>query len=140
MRHELQQIEVNQLITELYNALKVSSEAMKKSEMIIQELQPKAEFYDLVIDTGDLFDLSQTAKILNYPNMGRNNLKKFMREQGMLIGNDTPHNYLIKQDYMTTKIKYIPALDKDIPVPLVTPKGLDYLRRKINEHIANTTH
>ena len=55
---------------------------------VVAELLPKAEFYDQVADTRSTFSLGETAKMLRIPNFGRNNLIKFLREEGILMADN----------------------------------------------------
>lgn len=43
-------------------------------------MQPKADFYDAVVQSEDTIDVGQVAKVLAIKGYGRNNLFKLLRE------------------------------------------------------------
>jgi anti-repressor protein len=119
---------------DLTDMLLERTKEIKDLKIQIEQNKDKVEVYYHVMDCEKLFDLSQTAKILNYPNFGRNKLKSWMRQANYLIGNDTPHSYMINQGYMTTRMKYLDSIDTTIPVPFVYPRGVEFLKRKLDKY------
>jgi len=53
-----------------------------EKEQRLQIAAPKVEFYDVVTGRQDLWtDIDESAKILNKPGFGRNNLYEFLRRR-----------------------------------------------------------
>ena len=63
------------------------------------ELRPKAEFYDRVAGTHDSFSLGETAKMFGLPGLGRNNLIRFLREEGILMADNVAKQRYIDRGY-----------------------------------------
>lgn len=107
--------------------------AQKESE--INRLKPKAEFTDRVMDSDDMIDVGQAAKLLNLP-FGRNRLFKKLREEGVFFKNrNEPKQAYIDRGYFVIKEKFIPRNsqpDMVVVKILVTQKGLYWLSKKFN--------
>jgi len=119
------QDETNQIILQIRSALEISNKVLKNTEELVAalqeenfELKPKAEYYDSLIDS----DNSQ---------LGRNNLIAKLKFLGILNKDKTPRQDLVPK-YFKVKIKTTPIGPKS--VTFVTPKGLEFLRRKLNEY------
>ena len=121
-------------ITEGYKKL------LEKREAEIAVLQPKADFYDAVTQTNDLIEMSKVAKILNYPGYGRNNLFKFLRDEGVLRNgewhNNEPYQEYVSRGYFKIVEQKIDLADGECLMnrkTVVTQKGMDFIRRLLDE-------
>jgi len=115
-------------------ALSVIQDLYKKvneQKNIIQEMQPKAEFYDSVADTTDTIDIGQVAKVLNLTK-GSITLYEILREEGILMPNNIPYQSYINRGYFKViEQKYLRG-DNLIGINLKTmvyQKGVDFIRR-----------
>ena len=99
-----------------------------------EELQPKAEFYDRVVDSQASFSLGETAKMLAVPGYGRNNLIRFLRERGILMtGNVPKQRYMDCGYFRVIQSEYAEAggAMRLKTVTRVREKGVDLNRRQL---------
>ena len=99
---------------------------------VVADLLPKAEFYDRVADTDASFSLGETAKMLEIPCFGRNNLIRFLRSQGVLMADNVAKQRYIERGYFHIVQRDYSAPDGTLRVKAVTrvyEKGVDYIRR-----------
>ncbi|MBD2196600.1 MULTISPECIES: phage antirepressor KilAC domain-containing protein [Calothrix] len=97
-----------------------------EQEQTIKVLEPKAEVYDQVIANNTFHDMAEVAKIINIKNMGRNNLFSFLRNEGILRGNNTPYQNYVNQGYFKVVIKPN-RMNVNNTVTLVSPKGIEFI-------------
>ena len=88
---------------------------MKSCAAWWRSLRLWSEFYDRVADTTYSFSLGETAKMLEIPSFGRNNLIKFLREEGILMADN-----VAKQRYVDRG--YFRIVQTDYNVPDGTPR------------------
>ena len=99
----------------------------------IEEMKPKAEFFDCVAESSDAIDIGSSAKVLNM-GIGRNRLFEILRCEGVLMANNQPYQAYIDCGYFrTVEQKYIkPDGSTHIYIKtLVYQKGLDYIRQLV---------
>tara|TARA_Y100001973_G_C5169600_1_gene318238 strand:+ start:371 stop:766 length:396 start_codon:yes stop_codon:yes gene_type:complete len=101
----------------------------------IQDVQHKIDFYDTVIDAEDWMEMSEVAKLLNYPKLGRNKIFNILRENGILRRNNQPYQEYVDRGYFklveqvytntygTTKISF---------KTIISQKGLEYIKKIID--------
>jgi len=109
--------------------------ALKEERQKRLELEPKAEFFDAVADSKTAIEIGEAAKVLNM-GIGRNNLFKFLRQQGILMENNQPYQEYIDRGYFRViEQKYTkPDGSTHINIKtLVYQKGLDYIRKTLNQ-------
>jgi phage antirepressor YoqD-like protein len=68
----------------------------------IKILEPKAEFYDTVVDTTDTFDFAEAAKMMNL-GIGRNTLLAKLRGRNILNKDNVPYQRYISAGYFEVK-------------------------------------
>ena len=105
---------------------------------VVAELLPKAEFYDRVADTNASFSLGETAKMLELPGFGRNNLIRFLRSQGVLMADNVAKQRYIERGYFHIVQRDYCAPDGTPRVKAVTrvyEKGVDYIRKLIDNDL-----
>lgn len=110
------------------NSLKVES-AKKDEEIAV--LAPKAEFFDTVADSKTAIDMAQAAKVLNM-GIGRNDLFAFLRNEKILMNDNTPYQTYIDRGYFRTIEQKYSKPDGSIHISiktLVYQRGLDFICR-----------
>jgi prophage antirepressor-like protein len=119
-------------------ALQLAADQQKEIEKKNTQLQiaaPKVDFFDQVTSSKDAIEMKEVAKVLNIKNMGRNNLFEFLRNQNILMGNNTPYQHYIDCGYFRViEQKY--EVEGEIHINLKTivyQKGLDFIRQLILE-------
>ena len=104
----------------------------------VAELLPKADFYDRVADTGVTFSLGETAKMLAVPGFGRNNLIRFLREEGILMADNVAKQRYVDRGYFLVVQRDYYAPDGTTRVKAVTrvwEKGVDYIRHRLDSYL-----
>lgn len=90
----------------------------------VQELEPKAEFYDDYVDAEDLLKLKEAAKILG---TGRNRLCQFLRDHKVFMRNSTePYQRFVESGWFVVKVITINGFNHS--VTLITGKGLTKIK------------
>jgi phage antirepressor YoqD-like protein len=109
------------------------SEVIETQKAAIIELQPKAEFHDAVTGAINAQPIRDIAKVLG---TGQNRMFKWLRERGILMGNNTPYQRYVEEGYfrLVEKQWTDPVGESHTYTrTLVTGKGLTYLQRKWSE-------
>ena len=117
------------------NALVIAQNIINEKNRQIQEMAPKAEFFDAVADSKDAIEIGQVAKVLDYPGIGRNKLFGILRRKRILMGNNIPYQKYIDCGYFRTiEQKYsMPDGETRISIKtLVYQKGVDYIRKVLS--------
>jgi phage antirepressor YoqD-like protein len=104
-------------------------EEIKKENEV---LKPKAIIYDDFIEINDLHSMADSAKIIDC-GIGRNKLFQFLRDSKILKSDNTPYQSQIDNGYFKIKIKVNTDIEKNIPVTYVTPKGIEYIKKLLNQ-------
>lgn len=127
-----------QMATKLKEERELNRKLQEENEeknKLIEKQKPKAEFYDEIIDSTTVIGMKEVADILKVKGYGRNNLFKFLRENGILNRKNEPYRKYIEQGLFEIKeSKYI--VDNEVkikPTTYVTQKGLDYIRKILNK-------
>jgi len=135
LRANLESAEQNQRLSDKNLALNTAIENQK----------PKVEFAEtLMNDTNTVRKVSQAAKVIsNNANVkiGQKTLYDYMRSIGLVFkGSTEPTQEAINKGYLVLKenqIKTKYGIVKITPQTLVTPKGLEYLLRKLKKDMSN---
>ena len=112
----------------------------KEKQELIEIQKPKADFYDIVTTSNDTIDFKQVAKVLNYKNIGRNNLMKFLREKGILNYRNEPYQKYVNLGYFKSiEIKFIDNFGNvRINVKTVVfQKGVDFINKLLDKEYEN---
>jgi phage antirepressor YoqD-like protein len=114
-------------------AWQASKIATMRAEMAI--LTPKAEFYDQVADAGECLHMRDIAALLNIPGWGRNNIFALLRQKKILDEKNIPlRGYQERGYFRVIEQKFERDGKTHIDLrTLVTQKGLDYIRKIVNE-------
>jgi len=103
---------------------------------VVADLTPKADFYDRVADISASFSLGETAKMLEIPGFGRNNLIRFLRDEGVLMADNVAKQRYIERGYFHIVQRDYYAPDGTPRVKAVTrvyEKGVDYIRHLMDD-------
>ncbi len=108
---------------------------VEQQEAEIKELKPKGEFYDAVAQSNSTLSLDQVAKLLNFNNMGRNNLCKYLRDKNIFNHKNVPYQKYIDAGYFKlTESSWRNPYTEELQVSIKTvmyQKGIDWLDRKL---------
>lgn len=111
------------------------AQLLEEKERALLEAEPKVKFHDQVTGSSDTVDMKDAAKILNM-GMGRTKLFEFLREQGILMRNNTPYQTFIDRGYFRVVEVSYQTPDGETHVrtkTVVYQKGLAYIRKAIEE-------
>lgn len=100
---------------------------------IIAELEDKAEAYNQILVAPNSQHMNIIAKTLGW---GRNKLFAFLREQKILMKDNTPYQRYIKAGYFSVREQVIQTGDT-VPVTYISGRGLDYIRKRLKKANAN---
>ena len=110
------------------------------AEKQVKKLAPKAELMERILDTENLIDIGQAAKILELP-FGRNTLLKRLRQMGILFRNrNEPKQQFINRGLFIVKEKFIERDNHPgfvVLKVLVTQKGLEFIGNLFNGSTSN---
>lgn len=117
-------------------------DGIRKGELQLLQSQiegnkPKLQFYNQCLSAHNNMTMLQVSKILKLK--GRNRLFKFLRDEDILMTKAERHNIprqqFIDSGYFEVVIKpmLIEGVVVDIPVTLVTPKGIQYILKRWNK-------
>lgn len=106
---------------------------LEQKDKQIEEMTPKAEFFDAVADSKTAISMNEVAKVLSIKGYGRNNLFEFLRNEGILDRFNVPYQrYVDCGWFRVIEQKYMKNGEQQISTKtLVYQKGVDAIRRKI---------
>ena len=125
-----------------YNIPKTYGEALKlayeqqleieQKDTLLLEQKPKVEAYNTFIESDTAFTIKDFANTaFEKLKLGRNKMFKTLRDRGYLTKSNLPYQrYLSNSTFKV--IKKIDCNKRAYSQTLVTPKGMDYLLRKLN--------
>ncbi|WP_346676586.1 phage regulatory protein/antirepressor Ant [Erysipelatoclostridium sp. An173] len=105
-----------------------------------QEMKPKAEFFDQVASSKTAIQMSEVAKVLNYPGYGRNRLFEFLRNKKVLMANNIPYQKYVDCGYFRViEQKYTkPSGDTAINIKtLVYQRGINFIKKLLDKELSN---
>lgn len=97
------------------------------SERKVIEMTPKAAAFDKFIDAENCISMGEFAKSIG---MGRNKLFKILRSIGILMSDNVPYQPFVDHGFFEVRFKPIHN-NINVPVTLVTPRGVMYLDKKL---------
>lgn len=120
------------------NALIVAQNIINTQQKELAVMKPKADFFDAVADSKDAISIGDLAKVLAIKGMGRNNLFEFLRNNKVLMNNNTPYQkYVDLGMFRVIEQKYMRDSEVCINIKtLVYQKGVDYVRNLIQKNHA----
>jgi len=118
----------------LAKAVLVAQNVIAQKDKLIEEMKPKAEFFDAVANSKTAIPMDQVAKVLGIKGIGRNKLFEILREKKVLDRGNVPYQEYVDRGYFRViEQKYTkPNGDTCINIKtLVYQKGVDFIRRLI---------
>jgi anti-repressor protein len=119
---------------------KMIEDSTKKIQLLetkIEEMQPKADFYDDVADSTNTCDMQTVAKTLNFKGVGRNTLFEILRDNKILQYDNIPYQkYVDRGWFRLIETKYH---DKKTSEPrinfktVVFQKGIEKISNLLKE-------
>lgn len=120
-------------IIQLATTLKAEKAKRLAAETKVAELEPKAEFYDVVGAIDDGLTISDMAKLIGKKGVGPNKLFRLLKEHGVLMSNNRPYQDYIDRGLLGARerIWRDPVTGEPHPhiQPVVLGKGQDWIRR-----------
>lgn len=115
------------------NALIVAQNIISQKDRQIEEMKPKAEFFDAVADSKTAISMNEVAKVLNIKGYGRNNLFEFLRNEGILDRFNVPYQKYVDNGWFRVVEQHYQKNGEPIVTTktLVYQKGVNAIRKKI---------
>lgn len=115
------------------NALIVAQNIISQKDKQIEQMKPKAEFFDAVADSRTAISMNEVSKVLGIKGYGRNNLFEFLRKNGILDRWNVPYQrYIDCGWFRVIEQKYTIRGEPCVTTKtLVYQKGVDAIRKKI---------
>ena len=115
------------------NALIVAQNIISQKDKQIEEMKPKAEFFDAVADSKTAISMNEVAKVLNIKGYGRNNLFEFLRENKVLDRWNVPYQRYVDNGWFRVIEQHYQKNGEPIVTTktLVYQKGVDGIRKMI---------
>ena len=108
---------------------------IKDQQNTIEELKPKAQFYELMTSSDDTKDMAEVAKILNLKK-GSITLFKVLRKHKILMNNNEPYQEYMNRGYF--KIIEVPyTKDEEVKLrnkTLVYQRGIEFIDKFIKRY------
>ncbi|UKO99383.1 phage antirepressor KilAC domain-containing protein [Nostoc sp. UHCC 0870] len=98
----------------------------------VLELAPKAEIFDIIANDDNFLSLSEAAKLINSPGLGRNKLMVLLRDKGVLQMSNLPYQKYVDQGYFVVVEKVTTNVGVQL-VTKVTQKGISFLIRLLQK-------
>lgn len=100
------------------------------AEAKVVELEPKADFYDELMEADGTFSFLAVAKMLGW---GRNVMMRQLRQSGVLQGNNLPYRRYEHHFKVVPKTFINRKTGETVPTATTTvrPAGIEFLRRKL---------
>lgn len=115
-------------------ALRAAADQAERAELAeskVAELEPKAEFYDDLMESDGTYSFLAISKMLGW---GRNVMMRELRRSGVIQGNNLPYQRY-EHHFKVTPGTYINRkTGQTIPTATTTvrPSGIDFLRKKLD--------
>lgn len=115
------------------NALIVAQNIISQKEKQIEEMKPKAEFFDTVAESKTAISMNEVAKVLNIKGYGRNNLFEFLRENKILDRWNVPYQRYVDNGWFRVIEQHYQKNGEPVVTTktLVYQKGVDGIRKMI---------
>lgn len=115
------------------NALIVAQNIISQKDKQIEQMKPKAEFFDAVADSKTAISMNEVSKVLGIKGYGRNNLFEFLRNIGILDRWNVPYQRYVECGWFRViEQKYSKNGEQCVSTKtLVYQKGVDAIRKKI---------
>lgn len=117
------------------NALIVAQNIISQKDKQIEEMKPKADFFDAVADSKTAISMNEVAKVLNIKGYGRNNLFEFLRENKVLDCRNVPYQRYVDNGWFRVIEQHYQKNGEPVVTTktLVYQKGVDGIRKMIEK-------
>lgn len=114
----------------IHRALEVSARRVAQLTERVAELEPKAEFYDELMEADGTYSWAAVANILGW---GRNVMLRELRRLGVIQGNRLPYQRYAHHFKVVPGTYKHPKSGEQVPYATTTvrPSGVDFLRKKL---------
>ena len=118
------------------NALIVAQNIISQKDRQIEEMKPKAEFFDAVADSKTAISMNEVAKVLNIKGYGRNKLFEFLRDNSVLDRWNVPYQKYVDNGWFRVIEQHYQKNGEPIVTTktLVYQKGVDGIRKMIERY------
>jgi len=106
--------------------------ALVEANRIIEKQQPQVKAFRAFISGRGLFTIAQTAKTLG---TGQIRLFRFLKDKNILMQNNQPYQRYVERGYFTTRLRTLQT-GFNYSQTFVTSKGVEYIRRRLEEENA----
>lgn len=138
-----------ELLIQLQKQLKISYDLLEKTDKIIRgqdeqisKLKEKTITYNRIEKTDKWYDFKEVAKLLGYKqknkSWGRNTILGFLRDKKIFMDDNEPYQNYVNSGLFKITLKYIEAIDETKKIPLASLKGIDFIRKLIDEEVNET--
>lgn len=118
---------------QIAHAMLLAGKMIEEQKLQIEEMQPKADFFDAVTDSTDAVDIGTVAKVLNC-GIGRTKLFEFLRNEKILQSKNTPYQKYIDCGYFRVIESSYQKPDGSSHVSFKTvvyQSGVNFIRKKL---------
>ena len=126
----------------LARALKVADTQIKSLQLTVDNMKPKADFFDAVADSKTAVSMNDVAKVLDVKGYGRNKLFQYLRDNNILDSWNKPYQrYVDSGWFRLIEQRYMKNGEQTIGFKtLVYQKGIDQIRKMLNngQSVVNT--
>ena len=115
------------------NALIVAQNIISQKDRKIEEMKPKAEFFDAVADSKTAISMNEVANVLNIKGYGRNKLFEYLRDNKVLDRWNVPYQKYVDNGWFRVIEQHYQKNGEPIVTTktLVYQKGVDGIRKMI---------
>ena len=115
------------------NALIVAQNIISQKDRQIEEMKPKAEFFDAVADSKTAISMNEVAKVLNIKGYGRNKIFEYLRDNKVLDRWNVPYQRYVDNGWFRVIEQHYQKNGEPIVTTktLVYQKGVDGIRKMI---------
>lgn len=121
----------------VHQALAITARRIGELTERIAELEPKAEFFDELMDSDGTYSMGAVANMLHW---GRNVMFRELRRSGVLQGNNLPYQRYAHH-FKVVPGTFVNRDGETIPTATtkVLPSGIDFLRKKLDRSLVVTS-
>lgn len=104
------------------------------------EMKPKVGFFDQVASSKSAIQMSEVAKVLDYPGYGRNRLFEILRSKKVLMANNIPYQKYVDCGYFRVIEQKYTKPNGEVAInikTLVYQKGINFIKKLIDKEIAS---
>lgn len=118
------------------NALIVAQNIISQKDRQIEEMKPKADFFDAVADSKTAISMNEVAKVLNIKGYGRNKLFEFLRDNSVLDRWNVPYQRYVDNGWFRVIEQHYQKNGEPVVTTktLVYQKGVDGIRKMIERY------